>query len=149
MEVTRLQPQKARGATAPLTVESSLQRRIWKNSCFDVPERTPARAARSRRALREVADGSPPLTPTFPLRAVFGCRRYSLTHSSPYTLRHVGNGRSLEHAFVLDRLNTRSNVSHYACQPVDHIVANVFIIFRKILAVEPKPIALCTLAEVK
>ncbi|EYC15635.1 hypothetical protein Y032_0036g3263 [Ancylostoma ceylanicum] len=56
----------------------------------------------------------------------------------------VGHRRFLEHAFVLGRLSTRSQVSHHLCQPVEHIVANVKVVFRKTIAVEAKLTALCT-----
>ncbi|EYC06596.1 hypothetical protein Y032_0075g975 [Ancylostoma ceylanicum] len=42
---------------------------------------------------------------------------------------HVGHGRSLKHAFVTNRLITPSRASHHACQPVEHIVANVLNFF--------------------
>ncbi|EYB83437.1 hypothetical protein Y032_0335g2862 [Ancylostoma ceylanicum] len=38
---------------------------------------------------------------------------------------HVGPGMSVKHAFVTNRLCTRSNASPHACQPVEYIVANV------------------------
>ncbi|EYC33212.1 hypothetical protein Y032_0002g670 [Ancylostoma ceylanicum] len=59
MAVTRLRPRTERGATAPLTLESSPQWLVW---VFLI--RILARAARSPRVLLEAADESPPLTPT-------------------------------------------------------------------------------------
>ncbi|EYC22035.1 hypothetical protein Y032_0018g3676 [Ancylostoma ceylanicum] len=41
-------------------------------------------------------------------------------------VRRVGHGRSLKNALVHSRLSTRSHASHNACQPVEHIIANVF-----------------------
>ncbi|EYC22067.1 hypothetical protein Y032_0018g3694 [Ancylostoma ceylanicum] len=44
--------------------------------------------------------------------------------SCKYFYDHFYAKDEVSHAFVLNRSSTRSHASHYACQPVEHIVAN-------------------------